>query len=95
MQQLHDVRPKEDIKAANRPFAQKNRDDEFSKIDTQDATHVADQVRRNQRKQAPGEYDEHGIALKDVLQLFHPHFVFPFELIIEMQRFGKIVDTRG
>jgi hypothetical protein len=49
MQKLHHVRPKEDIEAANRPFAE-NTDDELPKIDSKDAAHVADQVRRTNGK---------------------------------------------
>jgi hypothetical protein len=43
----------------------------------------------------PGEDDDHGVALKDLLQLLHACSVFSFESIIEMQGFRKIVDTHG
>jgi len=95
MQQPHDVRPKEDIEAANRPFTEKHTDDELTEVDSQDTAHVADQVRRYQREKTPGEDDDHGVALKDFLQLFHARSVYSFESIIEMQGFRKIVDTHG
>ena len=95
MQKLHHVRPQVNIKAANRPFPEKYRDDELSKIDTENAAHIADEVCGNQRESTPGEDDDHGVALKDLLQFLHTRSVLFFEYIIEMQGFRKIVDTHG
>ena len=95
MQKLHHVRPQKNIEAANRPFAKKHRDNELPKIDSKNATHVADEVRRNQWEYTPGKDDDHGIALKYLLQSLHTRPVFSFEYIIEMQGFRKIVDTHG
>ena len=94
MQQLHDVRPNKDIEAANRPFAKKHTGDELPEIDSKNATHVADQIRRHQREKTPREDDDQGIALKDFLEFMDTRPVFSFEHIIEMQGFRKIVDTR-
>jgi hypothetical protein len=95
MQKLQGVRPKKDIEAANRPFAEKHSDNEFPEIDSKNATHVANQVRRDQWEKTPREDDDHGIALEHFLQFLHSRSVFSFEHIIEMQGFGKIVDTHG
>ena len=95
MQKLHRVRPKEDIEAADCAFPENHCDDKFPKIDSKHSAHVANQVGWHQREKTPGEDNDHRVAPKDFLELLHTCLVLSLEYIIEMQGFGKIVDTHG
>lgn len=85
----------ENIQRANRPFAHEHPENKFPEIHPQHPAHVANEVRRRQREETPGDDDWQLVPLQHPRHPRHPRRVLAPKIRVQLQPLRKIINARG